>query len=416
MSELTLTPGQQDAHQAFCDFIIDRAARTFVLEGYSGTGKTTLVRVLLDLLPKLLKTYKLINPTEKYDWDVLLTATTNKAAEAFSQLTGEEVRTIHSVLGLRVATNFRTGVTKLIPRSNAETPSNTILFVDEASYIDRDLLKLVFERTENCKIIFIGDPAQLSPVKSKGTPVFSAGFPTARLTEVVRQAEGNPIIELSTAFRDTVNTGQWVKFITDGDHVRFLSRPAFEQAILDEFTDPTWTYNRSKVLAWTNKAVINYNQGIRNHALGSPELKRGDYAVCNKFITAGKKTLKTDQLVRITHISEPTTELDVPGRRFELDKSIMAFMPDTRESRKTRLVRAKSEEAFHDMQIIENQWIDLRAAYACTINKSQGSTYDKVYIDFDDIKKCNSGDQIARMLYVAVSRARETVYLCGDTV
>lgn len=61
-------------------------------------------------------------------------------------------------------------------------------------------------------------------------------------------------------------------------------------------------------------------------------------------------------------------------------------------------------------------WIDLRAAYACTINKAQGSTYDKVFIDLDDIKKCNSGNQIARMLYVGVSRARLIVYLCGDLI
>jgi ATP-dependent exoDNAse (exonuclease V) alpha subunit len=64
---------------------------------------------------------------------------------------------------------------------------------------------------------------------------------------------------------------------------------------------------------------------------------------------------------------------------------------------------------------VEN-WIDLRAAYAQTVNKSQGSTYDRVFIDLDDIRRCNSGDQIARMLYVAVSRAREQVFLTGDLV
>jgi len=65
---------------------------------------------------------------------------------------------------------------------------------------------------------------------------------------------------------------------------------------------------------------------------------------------------------------------------------------------------------------IEERWIDLRPAYACTINKSQGSTYDQVFIDLDDVKKCNNANTIARMLYVAVSRARDKVIFTGDLV
>jgi ATP-dependent exoDNAse (exonuclease V) alpha subunit len=58
----------------------------------------------------------------------------------------------------------------------------------------------------------------------------------------------------------------------------------------------------------------------------------------------------------------------------------------------------------------------LRAAYAQTINKSQGSTYDRVFIDLDDLARCSSGDQLARMLYVGFSRARHQVFLTGDLV
>ena len=65
---------------------------------------------------------------------------------------------------------------------------------------------------------------------------------------------------------------------------------------------------------------------------------------------------------------------------------------------------------------IERTWIDLRAAYAQTVDKSQGSTYDKVFIDLDDISHCTSGARIARMLYVAVSRARHQVIFTGDLV
>ena len=73
-------------------------------------------------------------------------------------------------------------------------------------------------------------------------------------------------------------------------------------------------------------------------------------------------------------------------------------------------------EQFDVVEEAENRWVDLRAAYACTVNKSQGSTFDKVFIDIDDIARCNNGEQIARLMYVAVSRARNTVYLTGDFV
>jgi ATP-dependent exoDNAse (exonuclease V) alpha subunit len=65
---------------------------------------------------------------------------------------------------------------------------------------------------------------------------------------------------------------------------------------------------------------------------------------------------------------------------------------------------------------IDQSWIDLRAAYAQTINKSQGSTYDKVFIDLDNVSRCHVGDQIARMMYVGVSRARSQVIFTGDLV
>lgn len=415
MSELTLTEGQQDAYEAFCRFINDPNQTFFVIEGYSGTGKSTLVHTLLDRLPKLLKTLKLIDPSRTKRWDVQLTATTNKAAEAFSQITGHDVRTIHSALGLRVHKNFSTGKTKLVRKPNVETITDTILFIDEASYMDRQLLQLSKDSVEDCKIVLIGDPAQLLTVGSNSAPAFQSGFDTARLTKVVRQAEGNPIIDLATSFRHTVNTGEWQTFIPDGHHIQVLPRPEFEQAIVKEFDDPSWTYSRSKVLAWTNKCVITYNHGIRDIVKGSPGFQVGDYAVCNHFVAGKRASIKTDQLVHITGIGPKEDRYDVPGRQFTLDHVFQAFMPDSLDDKKALIKRATKEEDYAILQKVD-KWIDLRAAYACTINKSQGSTYDKVFIDLDDIKKCNNGNQIARMLYVGISRARHTVYLCGDLV
>lgn len=416
MSEITLTQGQQTAYEAFTDFILDKLATVFVLEGYSGTGKSTLVETLIADLPKLFRTAKLLDPENYRTPDIILTATTNKAAEAFAGITGEEVRTIHSVLGLRVHTDYKTRTTQLKVRNGADKVYDSILFVDEASYMDDTLLAYTLDRTENCKIVLIGDPAQLLTVGCHRSPVFNAGFPTAKLEEVVRQAKGNPIIDLSTAFRHTVNTGEWSQFIPDGEFIQYLDRNDFEDAIIREFTDPGWSHNRSKVLAWTNKTVIAYNHAIRNQVKGDPHFAVGDYAIVNKFIQLGQYSLKTDQLVHITHIGAEEDNNGVIGNWYTLDNHLTAFMPKSLDDKRARLKAARASDEYQLVRIIEDGWVDLRAAYACTINKAQGSTYDKVFIDLDDIKKCNSGNQIARMLYVGISRARYQVFLTGDLV
>lgn len=412
--ELVLTDDQENALSAFVSFMTDPLEPVFVLKGYSGCGKSTLVRVLLDRLPNIVKTAKLLNPEQK-EYEVVLTATTNKAAENLGQITGSAACTIHSFLGLRVNTDYTTGVTTL-RATNTDPKDGYLIFIDEASYIDKQLLSFISRQTKNSKIVFIGDPAQLTPVKSTGTPVFEANFKGAELTKVVRQAEGNPIVDLSTKFRHTVNTGEFFSFKPDGHHIQYMKKDAFRQAIEAEFTRPDWKYSDSKILAWTNKAVIGYNQFVRNLVKGDPHFEEGDYAICNSFISINRRSIKTDQMVQITKIEDEEEIYGVAGNFITVDFSIRAFQPKSLESRNTALKRAKAIDDFPKVVMIESSWFDLRAAYACTINKAQGSTFDKVFVDLDDIRRCNSGDQIARMLYVGVSRARHQVILTGDLV
>lgn len=411
--EITLTEDQQNALEAFHNFLMDPIETVFVLRGYSGCGKSTLVRTLLDRLPAFNKTAKLINPTHK-EYEVALTATTNKAAETLGSITGQGAVTIHSFLELRVNTDYRTNTTTLVPR-NADQKQGYLLFIDEASYVDKQLLSFIFKKTYNCKIVFIGDPAQLTPVKSTSTPVFDANFTGAALTTVVRQAEGNPIVDLSTKFRHTVNTGEFFSFKPDGHHVVYLGREDFNKAIEAEFTRPDWRYQDSKILAWTNKCVIGYNHFVRNLAKGDPNFQVDDYAVCNSFVSVGRSSIKTDQMVQIGAIDPDSSRYDVPGNMMCID-GIWLFHPKSLSEWNAGIKRMRAVDNFGAVSEMESQWIDLRAAYACTINKAQGSTFDRVFVDLDDIRRCNSGDQIARMLYVGVSRARTQVFLTGDLV
>lgn len=412
--DITLTEDQQQALDAFFQFLINPAESAFVLRGYSGCGKSTLVRILLDRLPGFIKMAKLINPKQE-DYDVELTATTNKAAENLGHITGQHATTIHSFLSLRVQTDYKANVTTLIPRSSIPR-EGYLLFIDEASYVDKQLLKYIFQLTRNCKIVFIGDPAQLTPVKASGTPVFDAKFPGAQLSKVVRQAENNPIVDLSTKFRNTVNTGEFFSFTPDGHHVKYLPRNEFMDAIRAEFCRSDWRYSDSKILAWTNKCVIGYNHYINERMKGDPHFQPNDYAVCNSFIQVGSSMIKTDQLVRITRIGHDIDRLGVPGNLVTIDGMLDVFHPKSLDQWKAAIKLAREEDRINDVAEMESEWIDLRAAYACTINKAQGSTFDRVFVDLDDIRRCNSGDQIARMLYVGVSRARHQVFLTGDLV
>ena len=419
MSKLPLTQDQRAAYLAFIGFINNPDQSEFSLEGYAGTGKSTLVNRLLTELPATLQAAKLITQSP-IDWEIVLTATTNKAAEALSNIVNQEVKTIQSFLGLTVEQNHKAKTSKLVKGHQASVKEHCIIFVDEASFADKVLMDFIDELTENCKIIYIGDPAQLTPIKTYTAPVFEAGYPTAKLNEVVRQAEGNPIIDLATAFRNMVNGEGAFSFTPDGHHIQHMSQSDFEDKILEEFSSPDNKNDSARVLAWRNKTVIHYNHEIREAVQGVPHLQAGDYAVCNSYVNFSRNgekcNVKTDQEVMITKTID-ATRLGVDGWMVHMTTNSgnhVAFMPSSLADKKAALRKYRKDEAWDKVKDIEDRWIDLRAAFACTVNKSQGSTYDKVFIDLNDIGACFNANTMARMLYVAVSRARHHVYLTGD--
>ena len=415
-TQIILSSDQQNAMDAFFKFFLNPAEQVFVLSGYAGCGKSTLVKELLATLPKFAKAAKLIDPTFK-EMLVELTATTNKAAENLSQITEYPVRTIHSLLSLRVNTDFKTGKTTLVRSRNNDVVTDRMIIIDEASYIDPTLLQYIFEGVSKCKIVFIGDPAQLTQVGCNFAPVFTAGFGGASLTNVMRQAADNPIIQVCTLFRDFVNTGNLIPFTPDGQYIQVLDRQIFNDMAEAEFSRSDWKYSDSKILGWTNKCVIGYNHYIREKVKGNPKFQVNDYVINNSFVRGSGKgnSLKTDQLVHITGIRKDTKH-GLMGTFYQLDYCSEYFCPDDWVEANKALAKARKEDNWQVMDDITNCFVDLRAAYACTINKSQGSTYDKVFIDLEDIGRCRSQDQLARMLYVGFSRARTNVYLTGDLV
>lgn len=406
MKTIELTKDQQQAFQSLLGFIKDPEQPAMILAGYSGTGKSTLMKFLIAEIKKL-----------KLKYDLVLTATTNKAAENLAHITGETVTTIHSFLGLQVVRDWKTRQTELVWRDNSIL-QNSLIVIDEASYIDKGLLEHIYGKTRNCKFLFVGDPSQLLSVGSDTPVVFESGIPYARLNQVVRQAEDNPIIDLSTRFRKSVDSGKFFDYKPDGQAILNLSKEEFRKEILKEFTDPKWHFHRSKVLAWTNRAVMAYNHWISEHVVGRVEFQAGDYAICNRYVSKnhGVEThrIKTDALVHITSVSAETERFGYRGRNYVLDDGAEFFGPLDIESHEQALHWAISSKNRDAAREIDREWVDLRPAYACTVNKAQGSTFERVFIDLNDISRCRDESQVARMLYVAVSRASKQVILLGE--
>lgn len=402
----TLTACQQHAYSQIVN-LLTTSQKELVINGPAGCGKTTLVKSFLEEWPQFVA---LSGGTFK-DYDTYLTATTNKAADALSSATGLETSTIHSFLGLRVQ-NVGYKKTKLLDNGKA-VPDNALVIIDEASFIDADLLKQIRKKAHSCKIIYLGDPCQLKPVGSDDTPVFTAGIPTANLTQIVRQSDDSPIQKLSRALRDHVDGQPMPKAGVDGVNILHLAQHEFNSSLIADCK--AGAGNSVRALAWTNQVSIGYNEMVANAISGSSEIKLGDTAVVNKQVSKrGYYKLNTDSTVYITGLGK--WELDGNGivsRLVEIG-SINIRQARNHVDALELIKKAYTESNIASATDLENYYVDLRLMYASTVNKAQGSTYDTAYIDLNDIGKCRDQDQVKRMLYVAVSRARTKVVFTGD--
>jgi hypothetical protein len=395
-----LTSDQKKVLDAIFELIASDTQEGLIIEGYAGCGKSYVISEAQKQLPNYINTIKLIAP-DFQELPIVLTATTNKAADHLSTVTNQEVRTLHSVLGLTIQDR------KLVPKFSTPTHYHKLFIIDEVSRMDSQLIKYLYQYTKQCKYIFIGDPAQTTPVGYSNCPAFNLPYPKVKLTEVIRQHEGSPIADLAKKFRESVVSGQRFKFKPDQETIIHLPRQEFNNAIETRFC------SNSKFLAWTNERVIQYNKVISEHQTGNPHLNVGDYAIVNSFTGKGVSALRTDQTVFITRM-HPFESQGVQGNTYYLSNGYNYFMPNKAKDKKELITKLEKQGNTYSADLIYKTWIDLRAQYACTIDKSQGSTYDQVFIDLDDIAKCNVPSQVARMCYVAVSRAKHKVYLTGD--
>lgn len=413
------TQDQQAASAAFSHFMI-MPDDEMVLSGGAGTGKTTLLKHWMDMQePHLMRSLAGQNPIKRWE----LTATTNKAAEVLSNATGRETSTIHSFLGLKVQNDFSSGSVKLVKTKNYKVISDTLIVIDEASMVDRNLRKLIQEATLNCKIIYVGDHCQLAPVGETLSPVFDVPN-RAFLNTIVRSMGAPAITALSLQLRETVETGIFKPIHEVPGVIDYLSPEEAAAEIKQRFVDmplEDQAERPARILCYTNDQVINYNNHVRRLRGKPRHLVPGDWVISNSVAKSfeGKQTRVEQELlvhtvgdIRDFEIYDGKDILVLKVRDVKTNLGTFPVAED--RDHLTQLISYFGKKAdWGNRYMLSEEIADFRPRDACTTHKSQGSTYDTVYVDLKDIGTCRNPAALARLLYVACSRPTRRIVLMG---
>jgi hypothetical protein len=190
------------------------------------------------------------------------------------------------------------------------------------------------------------------------------------------------------------------------------------------FTNQTQDH---RILAYTNNRVMQYNDHIRTIRNLPDHYTVGEFLVNNSAIRLGSSMMSVEEEVTITRI-EPNTEKHLIDEdediwlevyRCDLQSRVGGLwtgipLPVNRPYFAELIKYFTRKKKWHSMYHLKNNYPDLRQRDAATVHKAQGSTYDSVFIDLGNISTCHQPDQVARMLYVAFSRARHRVFLYGQ--
>ena len=445
----TPTDGQKTVLYHLAAFILsEKQNPTYLLQGYAGTGKTTLVTTLVKTLPMIGMRYQLMAPT-------------GRAAKVLSGYTGKTASTIH-----RKLYRFQAYADGSFRMTRAENKSkNTIFIVDECSMISDDLsngrsllddlISYVFSG-ENCRLLLIGDNAQLPPVGLENSPAndinglkneFGLTVAAYELTEVMRQEVESGILYNATALRN-VETFQETSlqlplFTTNGfSDVHRIEPQEFEELLWQNFNGKT--NNEAVIICRSNKRANMFNQAIRARILQEEgEISTGDKLMVvknNYFWTDENKNISfiangdMIELMRINNMEEmygfhfADVEIQLTDYQEETNLSVKIIL-ETLTSDSPALTNEESERFY---KAIEEDYMDIpnkrerykamrqnpyfnalqvKFGYALTCHKTQGGQWPTVFIDapfFPDNEPLQTSN--IRWFYTAVTRAQRQLY------
>ena len=425
-----LNQEQQAAADGFFEFLFNDE-KEMGITGPGGTGKTHLMGVMIDqIIPEYFQSCKLMDIPPLFD-SVEMTATTNKAAEVLSLAAGRPTSTIQSFLNLKVQEDYTTGQSKLTKTNSWMVHERKILFVDEGSMTDTPLYNIAHEGTQGCKIVWVGDHCQMAPVMEPISPIYRVPMTIYHLTQPMR-TNVPELHALNLQLRTTVeeimmgNDDAFKPIQIVPGIIDWYDDRQMEMAIQAHFSQQTLD---ARILAYTNKRVVEYNDHVRILRNLPDEFTVGEQLVNNTAIPLRRYMLSVEEEVEILSIKPKTVNLwvdnfngqDVEIEVYECDirnRLGMTFtdvkLPKDRAHFAAILKWLSSRKNWARFYDLKKKVLDLRQRDGSTVYKAQGSSLDTVFIDVTNISTCHNPSQAARMLYVAASRARKHVIFYGE--
>lgn len=466
------TSQQQEVVEALAEFILREPttdasrsnADVFILRGYAGTGKTSLVSALVKTMEQLERRCVLMAPT-------------GRAAKVFSLYSGHEAFTIHKRIYRQKAidddTVFSMGF-------NAMT--NSLFIVDEASMISNDatntiygtgrllddLVQFVYSGS-GCRLILLGDTAQLPPVGDIHSPAlqpevlrgYGLDVTCMTLSQVVRQRDLSGILQNATKLREIADPlcpsdispsmGREAGLIRFAPDVVNVPGNELIEAISDCYRN--YGLDETIVVCRSNKRAHVYNMGIRNQILDrEEELSSGDFImiVKNNYYWKSSEYSEHSEYSEkpsfsflangdIAQVLRVRNERELYGFRFadcelrfpdydnmELTATVLL---DTLHTEAPALTHEQSEQLWNRVledyadiptkkermrKMKEDPYLNalqIKYAYAVTCHKAQGGQWSQVFIDQGYVTPDMMGTDYYRWLYTAFTRATDKVFL-----
>ena len=452
----TPTSDQERACMQMVNFLYDPTPNAaYLLRGYAGTGKTTLVSAL-------------IRSAKAMHIKTVLLAPTGRAAKVLSNYSGRKAYTIHKYIYL--TTTDPSGNIRVVREPNKHC--YTLFIVDESSMIGLstngldghtvnnlldDLNEYVASGT-NCRLLFVGDNAQLPPVGETESPALNSAFLRrtlslniyeSELKEVVRQRTESQILATATALRNILeraNAGEHITMpiFTEkmGDDLVRLDSTEMNEVLNREFSEQS--EENVVVICRTNKRANLFNQAIRNRVLfREGEINAGDYLMVVRnnyhwlesdsevgFIANGDivevlsirnheslygfhfvdatirfvdypdiSTLDCKILLETLHTESPNLTADASRRLYDAISEDYSDLP----TRKDRHNAVRSNPYYNALQV--------KFAYALTCHKTQGGQWNTVIIEQGYVTDDMLNTEYIRWLYTALTRATHKAYL-----
>jgi hypothetical protein len=423
-----LTKAQQAALKKLKSFL--RSNHSFFrLSGYAGTGKSFLICHLIDWL-------------DAHDFEFVIAAPTNKAAKSLMQVGAAvginiEVKTVAQLLGQQPEINEETGEEEFTSAGEAEFDDYDVMIIDEFSMINRSNFEEIvaaIAATIDTKVIFVGDEAQLPPVKEQQpmVAISDAIDDTATLDEIVRY-EGEIAMVAEKIRSDDLYTRRIYPFQTSHDQT-IVCQPRIEwlETVTKYFQAEDYKSNPdyARLLVWRNKTAGDANRFVRSRLWGKDAsiFVPGDRLIARKplfRIRPGQKGqnrwgVLLNNSEECSVIEPPTIKelsfdkiayqyRSVPVKTdagFEVNLSVLTEQGERlRDEMIKDYVAKKQWNKYFDLS---RTFDDVTYAYSLTVHKAQGSSIDYVFLDTEDLQGC---PDLQKMLYTALTRAKIRVYI-----